>query len=340
MLLMLTNIFLEFSIFLINDYSVREYIIKQKLLGHSSSKLGYVFAILAALMFGSVSTVAKPVVSSVHPLLLSSLVYLITAIVLAPVAYRRKDQRATTTGGKKGKRRDYLLVIAIAITGGVFAPSLYFAGLQQTSASDATLLANGEIIFTIAIAMAFFKERLRPLGYLAVLLVLLGVIIITTNLHFASSALFSQETYYGNVLVLGSTLFWAIDNNISKLVAKRMDNVAKVAYLKGAIGGGILLLAVALFNIPIGEIRQNQMVPILLLGIVGFGGSLYFFLEGLKRIGAVRAILLLSLSSVFGLVFAAIFMGEHVSAYQMIAAAIMLSGIYIINRKESSIIAT
>jgi drug/metabolite transporter (DMT)-like permease len=150
-------------------------VIKQKIrnIGSSNSRLGYVFAISAALMFGSVSTLAKPVVSSVNPLLLSLLVYLITSATLAPIAYRRKDQQATTTIGKKGKRiSDSLLIVAIALAGGVIAPSLYFAGLQQTSASDATLLANSEIIFTVAIAIAFFKERLRPLGYLAALLVL------------------------------------------------------------------------------------------------------------------------------------------------------------------------
>lgn len=294
--------------------------------------MGYVYAILAALMFGSVSTLAKPVVSSVNPLLLSSLVYLIMSATLAPVAYQRKKR--LETAGKEG-RRDHLLVVAISVAGSVIAPSLYFAGLQQTSASDATLLANGEVIFTVAIAVAFFKERLRPIGYLAVLLVLAGLVMVTTNLQLGG-ALFSEQTYYGNILILGSTLFWAIDNNISKIVTRKMD-VAKVVYLKGAIGGGILLAVVSLLGISIGEIGQNQIVPILLLGIAAFGGSLYFFLEGLKRIGTVRAILLLSLSSVFGLVFAAIFLGEHVSIYQAIAAAIMLSGIYIINRKDSSI---
>jgi drug/metabolite transporter (DMT)-like permease len=92
---------------------------------------------------------------------------------------------------------------------------------------------------------------------------------------------------------------------------------------------------VALFNILIGGISRSQILPILLLGIGGFGVSLYFFLEGLKRIGTVRAVLLLSLSSVFGMVFAAIFLGEQVSIYQMIAATIMLCGIYIIDRRES-----
>lgn len=302
---------------------------------NSIPKLGYAFAILAALMFGSVSTIAKPIVSSINPLVLSSLVYLISSATLAPIAYRKQNQQRTRTIEKNGEKSDYVLILAVALAGGVMAPSLYFAGLQHTSASDATLLANGEIIFTVAIATTFFKERLRPLGYLAVLLVLAGVVAVTTNLNISENVLLSQQTYYGNILILASTLFWAIDNNISKLITKRMNNVAKIAQLKAAIGGGILFLAVALFNIPIGGISESQLLPILLLGIGGFGASLYFFLEGLKRIGTVRAVLILSLSSVFGLIFAAIFLGEQVSVYQVIAAMIMLCGIYIINRKES-----
>jgi drug/metabolite transporter (DMT)-like permease len=41
--------------------------------------------------------------------------------------------------------------------------------------------------------------------------------------------------------------------------------------------------------------------------------------------------LILSLSSVFGLVLAAIFLHEHIPIFQIIAAGIMLFGIYLIN---------
>ena len=281
-------------------------------------------------MFGSVSTVAKPVVSSVNPLLLSSLVYLTASATLAPAAYWRKNHQVIKDDRKI---QDFFLVVAIALAGAILAPALYFVGLQQSSASDATLLANGEIIFTVAIALVFFKERLKPLGYLAVLLVLAGVIIVTTDLNFASTLL-SRQTYYGGLLILTSTLFWAIDNNISRVATRRMG-VARVAHLKGGIGGGTLLVIALFAGIP-PVIEEGQIVPILLLGAAGFGGSLYFFLESLKRIGVVRTILLFSLSSVFGLVFAAIFLGERISAYQIIAAAIMLGGTYVVNRKESA----
>jgi len=45
--------------------------------------------------------------------------------------------------------------------------------------------------------------------------------------------------------------------------------------------------------------------------------------------------LILSLSSVFGLVLAAIFLHEHISIFQIIAAGIMLFGIYLINRNRN-----
>ena len=42
--------------------------------------IGYISAIIAALLFGCVSTVAKPIVSAVSPLMLASLVYLISGL--------------------------------------------------------------------------------------------------------------------------------------------------------------------------------------------------------------------------------------------------------------------
>ena len=114
-------------------------------------RLGYLFAILAAAMFGSVSTLAKPLVSTVNPLLLASVIYLVSAATLTPLA--QKQSFPIT-------KRNYLLIIAISISGAAIAPSLFFAGLTHASASDAALLTNGEVFFSVLLAMIFFKERL------------------------------------------------------------------------------------------------------------------------------------------------------------------------------------
>jgi drug/metabolite transporter (DMT)-like permease len=48
--------------------------------------LGYFSAIISALLFGSVSTIAKPILYDINPLLLSFLVYLISGLILTPIA--------------------------------------------------------------------------------------------------------------------------------------------------------------------------------------------------------------------------------------------------------------
>ena len=73
---------------------------------------------------------------------------------------------------------------------------------------------------------------------------------------------------------------------------------------------------------------------IVVLGAVCFGTSLYFFLISMKRIGIVRSVI--SLSSVFGLIFASLFLGELISTQQIIAVVVMLAGIYLINIEKEN----
>jgi len=289
-------------------------------------RLGYVFALLSALTFGLVSAIAKPLVGSVNPLLLASFVYLISAVALTPIAQKTKSESM--------KKRDYYLILLISLFGAVIAPSLYFSGLIHTSASDAALLANGEVFFSVLLAMIFFKEKLHRLGYVSMLLILVGLIIVTTNLDFSDFTL--EQIHYQDVLVITSMLFWALDNNLSRIIAQKL-NSAKIVQIKSAIGGtSLFLITVFWFKIPL-NLDMSQIPAIILLGTVGFASSLYFFLNGLKHIGTIRTIMIFSLSSVFGLVSAFILLGEQISYYQIIAAGIMFGGVYLMNKKESPI---
>lgn len=292
---------------------------------YNNEQLGYIFAILAAITFGSVSVLAKPLVSSVDPILLASLVYIISAITLSPFAQKKK---------KNLTKRDLLLILSIAVCGAVVAPSLYFVGLTHASASDAALIANGEVFFSVLLAVMFFRERLRSVGWIAILLVLSGMIIITTNLNFEDFTL--QQIHYKDMLLILSMLFWALDNNLSRYLAQKMD-VANIVQIKSAIGGGMLLvIALLVFQVDI-NLQTEQILPILVLGSVGFAASLFFFLQGLKRIGTVRTITIFSMSSVFGIVAASVFLAEQISWYQIIAAGIMILGVYLVSRKDTVI---
>lgn len=232
-------------------------------------------------------------------------------------------------------RKDYLFIFTVAILGAAIAPAMYFLGLQNTSASDAALLASGEIIFSIIFALLIFKnERLQPIGYMSIILVIIGIIVVTTNLQFDKSSSLSKVDY-GDILIIGATILWAVDNNISKVITQHVD-IIKLIQLKSLIGGSMLFaFATLILNVPL-VVNQSQIPYIILLGVVGFALSLYFFLYSLKMLGTIRTIIIFSTSSVFGLIFAFIFLNEPISVYQIIAVIAMLAGIYIVNRKNGN----
>jgi drug/metabolite transporter (DMT)-like permease len=286
----------------------------------SNVVIGYVSAIVAALLFGSVSTIAKPMLSTIEPIILSSIIYLIAGVFFTPIASKTRS---------KITRRYYFLIITSAVAGAAIAPVMFFLGLKLSSAADTALLTNGETVFSILFALLIFKERLTPIGYVAVTLMLFGVFLVTSNLNF-DSPVFTLNI--GNVFVITSTIIWGFDNNISKIIARQVD-VSKLIQLKALIGGSILLGTVVILGIPI-NIQSVQLIPIVVLGVFGFAISLYLYLHSIKRIGVIKASSLLSLSAVFGLVFAILLLHEVLSINQLIAILIMIGGIHLMYSHE------
>jgi drug/metabolite transporter (DMT)-like permease len=180
----------------------------------------------------------------------------------------------------------------------------------------------------------FFREKLKPIGYLSIALVIVGVIIITNNNLEFSTSIFDMKSE-GDLLILAAMVFWGLDNNISKIASQRID-AARLIQLKSAIGGSCLFAIVLLLGIPI-NITLAEVPNIILLGVVGFGISVFFFLNSLKRIGAVRTMVIYSTSAIFGLFLASIFLHESIGVYQVVAITMMLAGIFLIERKDKYI---
>jgi drug/metabolite transporter (DMT)-like permease len=295
--------------------------------------IGYVSAIIAAILFGSVSTITKPVLEDQNALSISSLLYIIAGLSLLPLmtlSSFNSDNIITREYSSNTKsNRKYFLLLVTSICGAVIAPSLFFFGLSNTSASDSSILINGEVLFSILLAIIFFSEKLIKREIISILLVLAGIVILTTNMQTSNSFL---ELNIGNIMIVGSTLFWALDNNISKIISKTI-HIPKIIVLKSLIGGSLLfILTVIIFGIEEFKVDLIHIPYLLFAGSLGFGASLFFFLHSLKRIGTVKTILLFSTSSIFGMIFATIFLKENITIYQIIAVTVILSGCYLIKR--------
>jgi drug/metabolite transporter (DMT)-like permease len=286
--------------------------------------LGYLSVLAASALFGSVFTVAKVPLESIDPLLLAGVLYAVSGLSLVPFA--RASFRL--------ERRELKYMALITAFGAVGAPVLLLYGLQQTSASDASILTNGEVLFTVILASVFFGERPHGrTGAFAVALVIAGLFMATTDMEFSATIIAFNA---GNVMILASMFLWAIDNNISrKLTVFSTISPAKIAMIKSLAGGLVMLAAASAAGRAGGLVQIDLNLWLIIAGLAaaGFGGALLFFLEGIKRIGTIKTMSVFSTTPIFGIAIAALTLGESISAFQAIATGLIITGILLVSRR-------
>ena len=293
--------------------------------GSRENMFGYLSVLLASAMFGSVFTVAKVPLSSIDPLVLAALTYTISGLSLIP--FVRGSFRFQS-------RRDYTYLACVTILGGIAGPLLLLFGLQNASASDGSILSNGEVVFTIALSALFFGEKPKGAHALAgVAMVAVGLFITTTDLKISQTALMPKA---GNLMILAAMLMWALDNNISrKFTLSPGASPAKIAMTKSLLGGlTILAAAFAMHHSSdFAKISPTLWSIVIAMSITGFGGALLLFLEGIKRIGTVKTMSVFSLTAVFGIATAAIAGGEPITMVQVLATGVIIAGIVLVGRR-------
>lgn len=288
------------------------------------------------MLFGFTFSMAKQPLENVDPIVLSAIVYPISFAALIPI---------TRSSFKIENKEDFLDILVISILGGVLAPILLFYGLERIDASEAVILTNAQIIFTVLLSSLFFGEKPNGIiGYSGIIIVFVGLFVATTELD-TSGSLFKYEP--GKIMIVGAMLVWAIDNNISRRLTKRSTIwPAKIAMLKFLIGG-IILFGIATIAVEESSssfrsrlqiidslllIKPSEWLIIIAVSLFGFAGALSLLLESLKRIGTIRTMMIFSLTPIFGIVAANIVHAESISILEAIATGIIIIGIFMVSK--------
>lgn len=288
------------------------------------------------MLFGFTFSMAKQPLENIDPIVLSAIVYPISFAALIPI---------TKSSFKIENKEDFLDILVISILGGVLAPILLFYGLERIDASEAVILTNAQIIFTVLLSSLFFGEKPNGIiGYSGIIIVFVGLFVATTELD-TSGSLFKYEP--GKIMIVGAMLVWAIDNNISRRLTKRSTIwPAKIAMLKFLIGG-IILFGIATIAVEESSssfrsrlqiidslllIKPSEWLIIIAVSLFGFAGALSLLLESLKRIGTIRTMMIFSLTPIFGIVAANIVHAESISILEAIATGIIIIGIFMVSK--------
>jgi drug/metabolite transporter (DMT)-like permease len=294
---------------------------------------GYVAAVVSAILFGVSATLNKIALENVNPTIIAGMIYFVAgvflfAVHLSPLCNKILTKLDSSETETKITKQDFKSLAFVIVCGSIIAPLLLLNGLNQTTAINVSLLLNAESLFTVIIAFIFLNERCAKKEYLGILMLLVGVIFVTTNGAFQNLTL--TQNVIGNLLIIGACFFWGIDNNLSKFLSRKRD-IILVTALKCFIGGLALLCASFLlgfsFSIPLISIPY-----ILFVGAFSIAFSILFFLFALRKIGSMRTGVIFSLSSLFGAVLAYVVLRESFTVIQLIAGSVMILGIYVLYR--------
>jgi drug/metabolite transporter (DMT)-like permease len=196
---------------------------------------------------------------------------------------------------------------------------LLMTGLQSTSASFGSVLANIEGIATAIAAWCLFREKTSAPGVAGVIAVLAGVVLFTVTTDPEAS------DGRGPLLVGAAYLCWALDINLMRK-AKNFDPAVATA-LRGIIGALVMGGVAAIKGEALPE--AAAIAGGLLTGAIGFGISFILVLKALPLIGSAKAGAMFASAPVFGYVYSLAIEGGSIDLHRLAAMAVISVGILI-----------
>jgi drug/metabolite transporter (DMT)-like permease len=281
------------------------------------SDRGVQSALLAALLFGASTPLAKGLLASVPPQVLAGLLYLGSGLGLGIVWLRKRR------GGKVGEaalaRRDLPWLLGAIGFGGFLGPLLLLIGLSHTPASATSLFLNLEGVFTALLAWIVFRENVDRRIVLGMVAIVAGGALLAWQGRLEWGGL------SGPLAIAAACLCWAIDNNLTQKVST--SDPLQIAALKGAAAGTVNL-AIGLFLT--GSLPSLPLIGItLVLGFFGYGLSLVLFVRALRSLGTARTGAYFSTAPFVGALLAAFLWHEPVSATLLAAGGLMAFGVWL-----------
>ena len=284
----------------------------------SRIRRGYLYALLAAVCGGATPTLSKLSLAGSGPIQVSAVAFIVSGLILFPIKPKEVP---------RGKSLKY--VVFFGLLGAALSPVIYQAGLNATTAVNASLLSNGEGLFTTLIAFAIFGERLPGRQLARGLLIVAGIVLVSTNLDLTGVQFY--QGLEGNLLILLSMFIWSVENNLIISPTRRFG-ASLITKYRNIIGGVVLLAIVAALGLGL-NLSLLWFTYVFLLGL-SLGGTSYLAISALGDIGAIRFILVFSTSTIFGALFALIVLREQITPVQLTGGALIMVGVYLLQRAE------
>jgi drug/metabolite transporter (DMT)-like permease len=210
--------------------------------------------------------------------------------------------------------------------GGLLGITAYFAlqnlGVQRTTTADAALLVASFPVITLLLEVLLRRARASLKQVAGIAAAIAGVYLVIDM----GAAQAAPERLLGDVLLLGTGVAWAFYNFATQGVVQKYSTFTVIYWQ--TLFGMLALLPLALIE------RAEWRMPgaaallgALFLGVFCSVGAFLLYANGLKNLRPGLAVNLLNLVPVFGLIFSALFLREHIGWVQVLGGAIVIGGV-------------
>ena len=282
-----------------------------------SNSIGILLAVLAAALYAVNAPFSKLLLDYMPSTLMAGFLYLGAGLGMGVVALCRKAAKATRTEEKITKADLPYALAMIALD--IAAPILLLLGLSHTTAANASLLNNFEIVATALIALMIFKERISPRLWLGI-----GFVVAScTLLSFEDGS--SLKFSLGSLLILLACLCWGVENNCTRRLSSK--DPLEIVLLKGIFSG----LGSVVIGYLLGErIAQLWSVfAVLAVGCVAYGFSIFVYVYAQRLLGAARTSAYYAVAPFIGVLLSLLIFKQMPPGSFYIALALMAIGAWL-----------
>lgn len=243
---------------------------------NTTAKTGVFLAILAAALYAVNAPLSKLLLDHMPPTLLAGLLYVGAGLGMGIIALVRKAKG--TKKAEVGLTRSELPYTVAMILLDIAAPICLLLGLRSTTAANASLLNNFEIVATAIIALMVFKERISPRLWVGILFVTSSCILLSFE------DISDLRLSFGSLFILLACVCWGVENNCTRKISSK--DPLQIVLLKGIFSG----IGSVIIGLCVGERITVlwSVFAVLGVGFVAYGLSIFCYVYAQRLLGAAR----------------------------------------------------
>ena len=288
-----------------------------------SERRAYVLLLAVILFWAGNFPLGQLALGELGPVTLTAGRALLAAPLLLAVA------RLTAPLGQPLARRDYLAFAVLGLTGLVGNTTLWYWGLQQTTALNAGILGAASPIFMALTAALLLGDRLGTRNWLGIALTVVAVLVTV-----AKGSLDTLRTFAfnrGDLIILLSQVLWVAYSLYSRAATSLLPPVWVMA------GAHVVSLIVLVPLAVLVEPWRSPLAAPLGWAVVLYGAVLVtlahvWYYAVVRAIGPGRAAGFMNLMPFAVLDLAWLLVGEAVHAYHVAGAGLVIAGVFLVTR--------